>query len=192
MEQVFEQLTTVWTVVWPALAVAALRATDVTLTTVRTVLVVQSKRWAAAAVAGAEAGVWLSAAGIVFADTSPARVAGFVAGVAAGTAIGVSLIERLKVGSTTVRVYVPATQLDADGVTVVDGSRVADAIRRAGFAATVFTGQGRDGPVDMVLSTVSRRKAEAVLAAARTVDEDAFASFDSDPRPVLQTTTGRV
>lgn len=192
MEQVFEQLATVWTVVWPALAVAALRATDVTLTTVRTVLVVQSKRWAAAAVAGAEAGVWLSAAGIVFADTSPARVAGFVAGVAAGTAIGVSLIERLKVGSTTVRVYVPATQLDADGVTVVDGSRVADTIRRAGFAATVFTGQGRDGPVDMVLSTVSRRKAEAVLAAARTVDEDAFASFDSDPRPVLQTTTGRV
>ena len=192
MDQVFGQVATVWTVLWPALAVAALRATDVTLTTVRTVLVVQSKRWAAAAVAGAEAGVWLSAAGIVFADTSPARIAGFVAGVAAGTAIGVSLIERLKVGSTTVRVYVPATQLDPDGVTVVDGSRVADAIRRAGFAATVFTGQGRDGPVDMVLSTVSRRKADAVLAAARTVDQDAFASFDSDPRPVLQTTTGRV
>ena len=192
MEQVLGLAATVWTVLWPALAVAALRATDVTLTTVRTVLVVQSKRWAAAGVAGAEAGVWLSAAGIVFADTSPARVAGFVAGVAAGTAIGVSLIERLKVGSTTVRVYVPATQVGADGVTVVDGTRVADAIRQAGFAATVFTGQGRDGPVDMVLSTVPRRKAEQVLAAARTVDEDAFASFDSNPRPVLHATAGRV
>lgn len=192
MEQVLGQAAEVWTVLWPALAVAALRATDVTLTTVRTVLVVQSKRWAAAAVAGAEAGVWLSAAGIVFADTSPARVAGFVAGVAAGTAIGVSVIERLKVGSTTVRVYVPATQLDADGVTVVDGSRVADAIRGAGFAATVLTGQGRDGPVDMVLSTVPRRKADEVLAAARRVDDDAFASFDSTPRPALQTFAGRV
>ena len=186
------QAVTVWAVLWPALAVAALRTTDITLTTVRTVLVVQEKRWAAAVVAGAEAGVWLSAAGIVFADTSPARVAGFVAGVAAGTAIGVSVTSWLKVGSTTVRVYVPATQLDADGATVVDGSRVATAIREAGFAATVFAGKGRDGPVDMVLSTVPRRRADQVLAAARSVDHDAYASFDSTPRPVLQTFAGRV
>lgn len=198
-QPVLEALVSLWPIVWPAAAVALLRMTDVALATLRTVMVVQSKRLAAAAAGGMEALVWLSAAGIVLGDVTPARVAGFALGVAAGTALGIEVAARLKVGSVTVRVYVPrrdpefgmAPSVEGDGLAApVDGHTVARALRAAGHAATVFTGVGRDGPVDMVLSTVPRRRADSVLRVARQVEPNVFASFDSTPQPVLS--AGRV
>ncbi|MCC5950390.1 MAG: hypothetical protein JJT89_18205 [Nitriliruptoraceae bacterium] len=190
MDLLSELAATVWPVLWPAIVVALLRMTDVALATVRTVMVVQSKRLAAAVAGGAEALVWLSAAGIVLGQVTPARIAGFAIGVAAGTTLGIELAARMKVGSITVRVYVPHRHDTATDGTRMDGSVVARELRLAGYAATVFTGVGRDGPVDMVLATVSRRQADEVLALARAVEPDVFAAFDSTPQPVFS--AGRV
>jgi uncharacterized protein YebE (UPF0316 family) len=104
-----------WTAVWPAIAIALLRIGDVTLNVFRVVFVVQERRLLAGLVAGAEAGMWLAAAGIVFADMTPVRAVGFVIGVASGTAIGVELTRRLRLGMTTVRVYASAAEVDEDG-----------------------------------------------------------------------------
>lgn len=185
IEAVTRAVGATWPVLWPAAAVALLRMTDVALATLRTVMVVQSKRLAAAAAGGAEALVWLSAAGIVLGDVTPARVAGFALGVAGGTALGIEVAARLKVGSVTVRVYVPHRPPFDPVHAAVDGHTVARVLRAEGHAATVFTGVGRDGPVDMVLATVARRQADAVLALARGVEPHVFASFDSTPQPVV-------
>jgi len=178
-----------WTFVWPALAIALLRIGDVTLNVCRTVLIVQERRWLAAMTAGLEAAAWLAAAGIVFADLSAVRTAGYVLGVAAGTAIGVEITRKLRLGMTTVRIYTDATRTDGKGHVIEAGEAVADAIRRAGYAATVFRGRGYRGPVDMVLSTTRRRHAEQVVRIARDVDPVAFAAVDNSPLPAPATTT---
>jgi uncharacterized protein YebE (UPF0316 family) len=172
-----------WTAVWPAIAIALLRIGDVTLNVFRVVFVVQERRLLAGLVAGAEAGMWLAAAGIVFADMTPVRAVGFVIGVASGTAIGVELTRRLRLGMTTVRVYASAAEVDEDGRPFERGAAIARAIHAAGHGATVFRGTGYRGPVDMVLSTVRRRDAEAVLAIARSVDPAAFAAIGESPHP---------
>lgn len=192
-DPVFGWAAAAWALIWPALAVALLRVTDVSLNVFRTVFIVQERRWLAAATAGLEAGTWLTAAGIVFADMTPVRAAGFVAGVAAGTAIGVGVARRLRLGMVTVRIYTDVTRTDDHGRPLEHGELVADALRRAGFAATVFRGRGYRGPVDMVLSTVRRREADRVIAIARGVDPVAFAAVDNSPVPVPgASTSGRV
>lgn len=190
IDSVLADVTTVWTVVWPAFAIALLRICDVSLNVFRTVFVVQERRLFAALVAGAEASVWLAAAGIVFADMTPVRVAGFVVGVASGTALGIEVARRLRLGMTTVRIYAKATHVDADGQPL--GEAIAGAIRRSGHGATVFRGSGLNGPVDMVLSTVRRRDAEAVLAIARDIDPHTFAAVDNSLHPSPSMLSGTV
>jgi uncharacterized protein YebE (UPF0316 family) len=189
-------LAAAWAVIWPALAIALLRLTDVTLNVFRTVFIVQERRVLSALVAGLEAGTWLSAAGIVFADMTPIRAAGFVLGVALGTAVGVELTRKLRLGMVTVRIYADASgAADADQALGASGAAIARAIHDAGFGATVFRGTGFAGPVDMVLSTVRRRDADAVLTIARGVAPESFAAIDNSlhPSPVtVGTTVGRV
>lgn len=184
---------TLWALLWPAVTIALLRICDMSLNVFRTVFVVQERRLLAAVFAGLEAAVWLAAAGIVFADMTPVRIAGFVVGVASGTAIGVEVARRLRMGMTTVRIYADARYEGPDGRT--PGSIIADAIRAEGHGVTVFRGSGRNGPVDMVLSTVRRRDAEAVLATARDIEPEVFAAIDNSRYPspaVLSGTVGRV
>jgi uncharacterized protein YebE (UPF0316 family) len=188
-------LPAVWAALWPAVAIALLRIGDVSLNVFRTVFVVQERRLLASLTAGAEAGMWLSAAGIVFSSMTPVRAAGFVVGVASGTAIGVQLTSRMRLGMSTVRVYTDAERRGDDGRPLELGERIADAIRAAGHGATVFRGRGYRGEVDMVLSTVRRRDAEAVLAIARGVDGSSFAAVDNAIQPAATgaaSTVGRV
>lgn len=167
-----------WLLLWPALVVALLRIGDVTLNVFRTVFTVQGRKLLAAMFHGLEGGVWIAAAGIVFADMTPARVGGFIVGVMAGTLLGTSIIERLQLGTVTVRIYADAS-LDP-----MAGLRIADAIHEAGFGATTFDGTGYRGPVQMVLSTVRRRDAGPVAEIARAVKADALVAFDNDMQPV--------
>jgi uncharacterized protein YebE (UPF0316 family) len=169
------------TIVLPALGIAGLRVADVTLNVLRTVFMVQGRKALSAVFAGAEAGAWLAAAGIVFADLTGPKAVGYVLGVVAGTAIGGVVVEKARIGMVTVRVYVDATH------DLSVGMLVTKAIHAGGFAATTFDGHGYRGPVSMVLSTVRRRDADDVIALARSVAPEAFASVDAAPyRPTGQ------
>lgn len=159
----------------PALAVAVLRICDVTLNVFRTVFTVGGRKHLAALFHGLEALMWMSAAGIVFADMTPSRVIGFVAGVMAGTLLGMVVVERLRLGMVTVRAYVGT---DEDPTI---GHGIMHAIHAAGFGATLFHGTGYRGPVEMVLSTVRRRDADAVVEVIRHVRDDAFVAIDNEP-----------
>lgn len=160
------------------LLVATLRASDVLLGVIRTSFIVNGRRLPAAVLAGLEAAVWLSAAGIVLADMSPARFLGFVSGVAVGTYVGMTLVQAFKLGSVTVRVFTPAYP-GRD----LAGHAVAAAIRERGFGATTFSGWGASGQVDMVLSVVRRRDARTVCDVAGGADPEAFVAVDNHPTP---------
>jgi uncharacterized protein YebE (UPF0316 family) len=158
--------------------VAALRMSDVLLGVVRTAFVVSGTRHLAAVFSALEAAVWLAAAGIVFADPSPARALGYVGGVAAGTWVGVTLVHAFKLGTVTVRVFVPVREDEH-----MTGHLLAATIRERGFGATTFTGAGASGRVDMVLSVVRRRDARVVADIASGFDPRSIVAVDSQAAP---------
>ncbi len=168
----------VWTVLAPALLVALLRITDVTLNVFRTVFTVNGRKGPAALFHAAEAGVWLAAAGIVLTDLTVAKAVGYLCGVGFGTLLGTTIVERLRMGMATVRIYCDTRHEPASG------AAVAAMIRAAGFGATTFEGEGMHGPVTMILSTVPRRRIATVVAAARSVTDDLVMAVDNDLQPM--------
>lgn len=188
-------LLALWAAIWPAVTIALLRMGDVALNVFRVVFVIQERQLLAATAAALEAAMWLTAAGIVFAEMTPVRAAGFVIGVGAGTAIGVRITRALRLGMVTVRIYVDASRTDEHGIPLQLGEATAHALHAEGLRATVFRGQGFGGPVDMVLSTIRRREADRVVAIARGIEPTAFAAIDNALHPAAGPTTvsaGRV
>lgn len=167
-----------WSIVMPAVLVAGLRIMDVTLNVFRTVFTVNGRKGLAALAHGFEGGVWLAATGYVLSDLSVVKTVGFIVGIMLGTLLGTSIVERLRLGMVTVRIYADARHADGSG------TQIAGAIREAGFGATTFTGEGMEGPVKMVLSTVPRRQASVVINAVKSVSASAVVAVDNDLQPL--------
>jgi uncharacterized protein YebE (UPF0316 family) len=175
-----------WLLLWPAVVVALLRIGDVTVNVFKVTAVVNGKRPAAAGFAGLEAAIWLSAAGIVFSNLTLERGVGFVVGVAAGTWIGMLVVDRAKLGLVTVRVFVgagPGRELA--------GHVIAERIRREGHGATLFSGWGQRGEVHMILSVLKRRDAADVVGLVERTDPAAFVALDNAPGPSSSIGVGR-
>lgn len=153
----------------PVVGVIVARIADVTLGVLRTVFIVSGRRMAAGTVAALETGVWLAAAAVVLDDLTPVKAIAYCVGVGLGTLVGMAVVRAARLGVVTVRVFVP------HGC----GEQIAGFLRERGLGATVFTGQGRDGPRDMVLSMARRREAAAVQHDLAGV-EGAFCLIDTD------------
>ena len=155
------------------IAVFLLRATDVTMATMRMLLIVRGRRVLAPAIGFVEILIWVTAIGIVVQHlSSPMHVIGYAAGFAFGNYLGLRLEERLAIGLATVRAVVRS-----------GGAELADALRAAGMGVTEMIGQGREGPVEVLYSVIQRRDISRCLAIIEAGSEGSFVVVD-EPRLV--------
>jgi len=147
------------------LIIFAMRVVDVSMGSVRILLMVRGWRKVAAAVSFFEVIVWILAVGNAMQHlTSPYHLAGYAGGFATGTYVGVSVVHLLALGQVVVRAIIPNEE----------GGTTARTLRDNGFAVTEIEGQGRDGPVDIVNVVVGRRHASRV---AEVIESTAPQSF---------------
>jgi uncharacterized protein YebE (UPF0316 family) len=122
-------------VLWAVLLILILRVIGVTLATIRVLIMMRGKKLPAASIGFFEVLVYALAIGQVVNDLSNVwNLFGYCLGFALGTLVGMWLEERLALGYASVRI-----------VSRYKGHAVADAIRDAGYGATVEWGQGRNG-----------------------------------------------
>ena len=151
------------------LLIFAMRVVDVSMGTVRLILMVRGWRNGAATVSFFEVLVWIVAVGHAMRHlTSPYHLVGYAGGFATGTYVGVSVEHALALGQVAVRAILP------NG----DGGRVARALREAGYAVTEIDGRGREGPVDLVNIVVTRRNAEGVAVVIEEVAPRSFITVE--------------
>ncbi|HSG47115.1 MAG TPA: DUF5698 domain-containing protein [Longimicrobiales bacterium] len=149
---------------WGPLFIFLLRLVDVSLATVRMLLVVRGHRALAPFIGFFEVMFWLIAAGTAIRHLqSPLHVVGYAGGFAAGNVVGLWIESRLALGLASVQVFTSARE-----------AQVAEALRAEGLGATVFTGEGRTGPVQLVYSVVKRRSLSRALAVVNREAPDAF------------------
>lgn len=156
--------------VWAlAICIFLLRITDVSLGTVRTILVVQGRLPVSVLIGFFEVLIWLTAVSqvIVRLRESPILLLAFAAGFAAGNACGITLERRLGIGQCVVRMI--ATR-EADAI--------AARLRAMGHVLTSFVGQGLDGPRTLMFTSCSRRELDAVIATASALDPQLFYTVD--------------
>jgi uncharacterized protein YebE (UPF0316 family) len=131
------------------------RVCDVSLSTIRMLLVVRGKRYPAAAIGMVEATIYITALGRVMKNMSdPWKILAYGLGFASGTLLGSFIEERLALGHVSLEVIPPDESAD----------ELLKALRTAGYGVTVLTGYGMKGE-KMVLMVSTDRKSLPRLTA---------------------------
>jgi uncharacterized protein YebE (UPF0316 family) len=109
--------------------------------------------------------IWITVVSQVIAGVgkNPVFLIAYAAGFAAGNGFGILIERRLAIGVQMLQM-----------ISHDHGEKIAAAIRERGQAVTTFTGEGRDGPVKMLLTTCQRRKIPSLIEEARSIDPDVF------------------
>ncbi|MEX2526371.1 MAG: DUF2179 domain-containing protein [Gemmatimonadota bacterium] len=158
---------------WGPLVIFAIRIVDVSLATLRTLLSMRNQRVAVPIIGFFESLLWVFAVGTAIRNLDSGwHVLGYSSGFATGTVVGLWIEGKLAVGLATIRI-----------ISRYGGVELADALREAGFGVTEFTGQGREGPVEVVYTVVKRRQIKNVLKTVDRWDPDAFVSVE-EPRTI--------
>ncbi len=153
--------------------VFSLRVTDVSMATIRMLMIMRGRRYLAPLIGFFEILLWVTAIGIVVQHLqSPAHLVGYAAGFATGNFLGLLIEERLALGLATVRTVVRQ-----------GGAALADELRASGFGVTELPGRGRDGAVEVLYSVLPRRQVERCLAMIDANAPDSFVVVD-EPRTV--------
>jgi uncharacterized protein YebE (UPF0316 family) len=148
------------------------RIFDISIGTVRMIMVISGHRIASAALGFIEVLIWvLAVGGAVEHLSNPIAVFAFASGFAAGTLVGMAIENRLAIGFRIIRVINPKPGLDLAG-----------ALREHGFTATRLDGHDRDGPVEIVFVTVRRKAVPELLDRIAEVTPSAFLSVERAER----------
>lgn len=157
-----------WAAFGGAAVIFGLRVVGVTLATVRVLVMMRGQKLASVVMGFFEVLVYVIAIGQVVDDLSNIwNILGYCFGFSAGTLVGMWLDDRLITGYATVNVTSAAL-----------GRKIAQAIRDAGYGATVGWGMGRNGRVYLVSATVRRKEINEVVKLAEGIDKSAFVTVE--------------
>lgn len=141
-----------------------LRVVDVSMGTMRFLLITRGARLAPSLLGFVEILIWITAAGAAIRNlTSPLHVVGYAAGFGAGTWVGIWLEGKLALGTATVQAFCR----DRD-------PGIAEALRGMGLGVTQMEGEGLGGPVDVLSTVVRRQRVPRVIETIEARDPDAF------------------
>lgn len=141
------------------LLIFSARVCDVSLGTLRVLMVTQGRRTVAACLGFIEVLIWVAAVSRVIGNLGkPAFAVAYAAGFACGNFLGLTLERWFAIGRQVVRVFSRR------------GPAMAERLRGLGFLVTLFEGVGRDGPVHLLLLETERREVPRLVSAARDLD----------------------
>lgn len=159
------------------------RVGDVSLGTLRVVMVTQGRRGRASLLGFFEVLIWVSAVSAVLQNLrQPIFAIAYALGFAAGNYVGLTVERWAALGHQVVRIFSRS------------GHEIAEALRSQGFRVTLFEAQGRDGSVAMLYTETERRLAPMVAGTARQLDPRCYyvvddiraaSSVDAPPKRAL-------
>lgn len=153
---------------WIPLLICLARIVDVSIGTIRMILVISGHRWIAAALGFVEVAIWaLAIGGMITYLSHPTALLGYAGGFAGGVVVGMWIEERLAIGYRIVRVFNP--QPDRS---------VSAALREHDVRVTRVDGEGRDGPVELAFAVIRRRRLAEVLALVERIAPHAFVTVE--------------
>ncbi len=141
------------------------RIIDVSLGTVRSILVFRGYRTLSAIIGFIEVLIWIVAAGQVVKNLSHWYLAvSYAGGFAAGNVVGIYFESKLAIGNAMVRIVSEDLNI-----------KLTKILREKGYIVTELTGKGhKEVPVEIVLIAEKRRNIPALLKIVEEVDPNAF------------------
>jgi uncharacterized protein YebE (UPF0316 family) len=143
------------------------RVGDVSLGTLRVVMVTQGRRGRAALLGFFEVLIWVCAVSAVLQNLrQPLFAIAYALGFATGNYVGLTGERWAALGRQVVRIFSRS------------GHEMAETLREKGFRVTLFEAQGRDGSVAMLYTETERRLVPSVVEVARGIDPRCYYVVD--------------
>lgn len=141
------------------------RVIDVSLTTLRTIFMVQGKKLLVFLMGTVEAVVYVVILGKIVSDLNdPIKILAYGLGFAAGNVVGILIEERLALGELAVEVI----------LTSADNDALIEEIREQGFGVTVINAQGKTFYRDYLIIIIRRKAFPKLVQTIKAYDEQAF------------------
>ncbi|HHY05017.1 MAG TPA: DUF2179 domain-containing protein [Thermoanaerobacterales bacterium] len=141
------------------------RVIDVTLSTLRTLMVVRGKKIHAAVIGFFEVIVYIVALNKVVGQLSnPMNLFAYALGFSTGNYIGIYVEEKLAIGLTTVQI-------------ITQNSELCQLLRQKGFGVTVMEGMGKEGSREVLMVSLPRKSVPQVMEIIKQHDESAFVTI---------------
>lgn len=123
------------------------RVTDVSIGTIRVILLTREKKGIAASLGFLEVLLWVVVITQVIKNLNNVFCyLAYAGGFATGTFIGMILEEKLAIGFSLLRIISPQ-----------NGSEIADKLSEAGYRVTIMNGHGSRGPVKIVFTVLKEK-----------------------------------
>lgn len=149
------------------------RLIDVSLATIRMIMVVRGKRIIAACIGFVEASVYILAVGkVLSAIKNPLNVLAYALGFATGNYVGIFLEEKMALGSIIVQVILE-----------YEVTELVEKLRDKGFGVTVVEGCGKEGIRHLLNVTLQRKNLPKLYSIIDNHDRNAFVTV-TDARAI--------
>jgi uncharacterized protein YebE (UPF0316 family) len=153
-----------FTAVLSAGMIFALRVSDMTLDTLRVLVMMRGRKKIAWVLGFFQASIFVIAITSVLKNLdNPLNILGYAAGFATGIVVGMTIEERLAIGHIQLSIISPRR-----------GAALAERLRVEGYAITEISGRGKDGVVTVLSCSVLRKNVSKVQELVNEVDDSAF------------------
>ncbi|TGK08168.1 DUF2179 domain-containing protein [Leptospira selangorensis] len=160
------------------------RMTDVSIGTVRIILISRERKILAAMLGFIEVLLWLIVITQIMRNLSNVLCyIAYAGGFATGTFLGMVVEEKLALGHSLIRIIVPEK-----------GEEIVQNLAQAGYRTTTLEAQGARGPVKVILSLLRRKEIPIVLGILKNTAPGAFYTIENARKtsdPELWKTSGQ-
>lgn len=158
-----------WPSILAGLFIFGLRIVDISLYTLRILMVSRGIKPLATVFAFFQSIVFVLAIRTVLTNLDqPFIVMGYAAGFATGLVVGMLLESRLAIGYTQLRI-----------ISKSRGAEICEHLRESGYAVTEVAGRGKDGTVTLLYCNVRRRDSGQVTQIAASLDPESFITAEA-------------
>lgn len=146
------------------------RVCDVSLATIRTLMVVQGRKLQAAVIGFFEVTIYIVALGkVVSSLDNPMNLLFYALGFATGNYVGISIENKIALGNLAAQII-----LKTD-----DNSKLIDRLRENKFGITVMKGYGKDGPREVLSVALNRKDLVRLKDLVYESDPNAFITVNN-------------
>ncbi len=146
------------------------RVVDVTLTTIRTLMVVQGRKVQAAMIGFFEVGIYITALGkVVSGLDNPLNLLAYCAGFACGNYVGITIENKIALGNLSAQIILKTAE----------NHDLVDKLRESGFGVTIIQGEGINGPKEVLSVALNRKDLNKLRITINEFEKDAFVTVNS-------------
>jgi uncharacterized protein YebE (UPF0316 family) len=152
------------TMILGALLIVCMRICDVTLDTIRVILVIQGRKYLAGLVGFFEVLIWIFAIRYIMQHMDVLlNLFGYATGFGLGNVIGVTIEQKIGLGFVQLNV-----------ISKHHTDKIANALRKSKFGVTILPGEGGTGGVSVMVVIISRKLQAKVIELIESMDNEAF------------------